>query len=50
MFTNGTYTFNNGQISFKVVISSTGVLVSLDAPKAMTMADFFNPAYWTRET
>lgn len=50
MFTNGTYTFDNGLITFQVVISSDGVLVSLNAPKAMTLEDFFDPANWTEET
>lgn len=50
MFTNGTYTFDNGMITFQVVISAGGVLVSLNAPKAMTLEEFFNPSNWTRET
>lgn len=50
MFTNGTYTFDNGLVTFQVVISSEGVMVTLNAPKAMTLEDFFNPDNWTEET
>lgn len=50
MFTNGTYVFDNGTVTFTVVISSNNVLVTLDAPKAMTLENFFNPANWTRQT
>lgn len=48
MFMPGTYEFNNGKgISFTVVISATGTLATLNAPKALTLEDFFNPDYWT---
>lgn len=49
MFTNGTYVYDDGKKTFTVVISSGGVMVSLDAPKAMTLADFFNSENWTRQ-
>lgn len=47
MFTPGTYVYDDGIKTFTVVISADGVLVSLDAPKAMTLEDFFNSENWT---
>lgn len=47
MFTPGTYKFDNGVVTFTVVISATGTLVTLDAPKAMTLQDFFKADNWT---
>ena len=51
MINDGTYDFDNGVYKFTVVIENgEPVLVTLDAPKAMTLADFFNPENWTEET
>ena len=50
MFTAGTYVFDNQMYNFKVIIGSDGeVLATLNAPKAMTLEDFFNTDNWTRE-
>lgn len=49
IFTAGTYIFDKPGLQFKVTIDATGeVLTTLSAPKALTLADFFNAEYWTK--
>ena len=49
IFTAGTYIFDKPGLQFKLTIDATGeVLTTLTAPKALTLADFFNPEYWTK--
>lgn len=50
MFTPGTYVFDNGTYTFTVIVGADGTFVSLDAPKAMTLKDFFTAANWTEQT
>ena len=45
----GTYIYDDGIKTFTVVISADGTLATLNAPKAMTLEDFFNPDHWTEE-